>query len=80
MLDEPDVVLIATRNDFEVVIGGLDGALDPGTTKLPAENRWGGTCVIFNERKTISSVVPPVFFGLGPCGAPLDRSACRCAT
>jgi predicted sulfurtransferase len=54
LLDEPDVVLIDTRNDFELVIGSLDGALDPGTTKLPAENRWGGTCVIFNERKTIS--------------------------
>jgi UPF0176 protein len=34
LLDEPGVVLVDTRNDFEVAIGSFDGAIDPGTTKF----------------------------------------------
>ena len=34
LLDEPGIVLIDARNDFEVAIGSFDGAIDPGTTKF----------------------------------------------
>lgn len=32
MLDDPDVVVVDTRNDYEVAIGTFDGANDPKTT------------------------------------------------
>lgn len=36
LLDDPDVVLVDTRNDFEVAIGSFDGAIDPGTANFSA--------------------------------------------
>ncbi len=39
LISEPDVVLIDTRNDYEVSIGSFEGAHDPGTrsfSELPA--------------------------------------------
>jgi UPF0176 protein len=39
LISEPDVVLVDTRNDYEVAIGTFRGALDPGTrsfSELPA--------------------------------------------
>ena len=34
LLDEPDVVLIDPRNDYEVAVGRFPGALDPGTRRF----------------------------------------------
>lgn len=34
LLDDPDVVVIDTRNDFEVEIGTFEGAIDPKTSRF----------------------------------------------
>lgn len=34
LVDDPDVLLIDTRNDYEVAIGSFTGALSPGTTNF----------------------------------------------
>jgi UPF0176 protein len=34
ILDDPDCVLVDTRNAFEIAYGSFDGAIDPGTTKF----------------------------------------------
>lgn len=34
LLDEPDIVVIDTRNRFEVAMGTFDGAIDPGTERF----------------------------------------------
>ena len=34
LLDDPDIVVVDTRNDFEVAIGSFDGAINPGTAKF----------------------------------------------
>ena len=31
LIDDPDTLVIDTRNSYEVAIGSFDGALDPGT-------------------------------------------------
>ncbi|RFA29837.1 hypothetical protein CAI21_08350 [Alkalilimnicola ehrlichii] len=34
LIQDPDVVVIDTRNDYEVAIGSFEGAIDPGTEKF----------------------------------------------
>lgn len=58
LLDDPDVVLIDTRNDYEVAIGSFAGALDPRTrsfSELPAwleaQSGVGGALATRNGRK-----------------------------
>ncbi|MFQ6546489.1 rhodanese-related sulfurtransferase [Aestuariibius sp. 2305UL40-4] len=40
VLDDPDTVVIDTRNDYEVAIGSFDGAIDPRTVSFGAFPRW----------------------------------------
>ncbi len=40
LLAQPDVVVIDTRNDYEVSIGAFEGAIDPKTTSFRDFPRW----------------------------------------
>ncbi|MEM8698024.1 MAG: rhodanese-like domain-containing protein, partial [Pseudomonadota bacterium] len=40
VIDDPDTVVIDTRNDYEVAIGRFDGALDPRTPSFRDFPRW----------------------------------------
>lgn len=40
LISEPDVVVIDTRNDYEVAIGTFQGAIDPGTRSFREFPRW----------------------------------------
>ena len=58
LLDDPDLVLVDTRNDYEVTIGSFAGALDPRTrsfSELPAwleaQSGAGGVLAAKNGRK-----------------------------
>ena len=58
LLDDPDLVLVDTRNDYEVTIGSFAGALDPRTrsfSELPAwleaQSGAGGALAAKNGRK-----------------------------
>jgi UPF0176 protein len=39
-LDDPDTVVIDTRNSYEVAIGSFDGAIDPATTSFREFPAW----------------------------------------
>lgn len=43
ILADPDTILIDTRNDYEVVIGTFEGAIDPGTRSFSEFPRWFDT-------------------------------------
>ncbi|MFO1194467.1 MAG: rhodanese-related sulfurtransferase [Rhodoferax sp.] len=58
LISAPDVVLVDTRNDYEVAIGSFQGAIDPRTrsfSELPAwvqaESAPGGSLAPVNGRK-----------------------------
>ena len=40
LIADPDVVVIDTRNDYEVAIGTFEGAVDPGTTSFREFPQW----------------------------------------
>ncbi|MBD3786246.1 MAG: rhodanese-related sulfurtransferase [Sphingomonadales bacterium] len=40
LISEPDVVVIDTRNDYEVAIGTFQGAIDPGTRSFREFPQW----------------------------------------
>ena len=40
LLDDPDVVLVDTRNDYEVAIGSFPGALNPATSSFSELPAW----------------------------------------
>jgi UPF0176 protein len=40
LLDDPDTILIDTRNAYEVAIGSFPGAIDPGTTSFGEFPAW----------------------------------------
>lgn len=40
IVDDPDTVLVDTRNDYEVAIGSFAGAIDPGTRSFSAFPDW----------------------------------------
>ena len=40
LISAPDVVVIDTRNDYEVAIGTFDGAIDPGTKSFREFPEW----------------------------------------
>ncbi|ATI40708.1 hypothetical protein CBW24_00885 [Pacificitalea manganoxidans] len=40
LIDAPDVVVIDTRNDYEVGIGSFEGAIDPGTRSFGEFPAW----------------------------------------
>lgn len=40
LVSDPDVILIDTRNDYEVQIGSFDGAIDPKTTSFRDFPEW----------------------------------------
>jgi len=40
VVDDPDTVVIDTRNDYEVAIGRFSGALDPGTARFRDFPEW----------------------------------------
>ena len=40
LISAPDVAVIDTRNDYEVVIGTFEGAIDPGTQSFGAFPQW----------------------------------------
>jgi UPF0176 protein len=40
LISAPDVIVIDTRNDYEVAIGSFDGAIDPGTKSFREFPAW----------------------------------------
>eukprot|EP01037_Dinobryon_pediforme_P013516 gene13516-13635_t len=40
LIDDPEIVVIDTRNDFEVAIGSFERAIDPGTAKFSEFPSW----------------------------------------
>ncbi len=40
LLDDPNVTVVDTRNDYEVALGTFDGALDPGTERFGELPQW----------------------------------------
>lgn len=40
LIEDPDVVVIDTRNDYEVAIGTFEGAIDPGTQSFGEFPAW----------------------------------------
>ena len=40
LLDDPDVIVIDTRNDYEIDIGSFDGALSPHTESFRQFPAW----------------------------------------
>ena len=40
LISRPDVILIDTRNDYEIEIGTFEGAIDPGTTSFGQFPDW----------------------------------------
>ncbi len=40
LIEAPDVVLVDTRNDYEVEIGTFEGAIDPATTSFSEFPQW----------------------------------------
>ena len=40
LIDDPDTIVIDTRNDYEVAIGSFKGAIDPGTASFREFPRW----------------------------------------
>ena len=40
VIDDPDTVVIDTRNDYEVAIGSFQGAIDPATASFRAFPEW----------------------------------------
>ncbi len=40
LIQEPDVVVIDTRNDYEVAVGSFEGAVDPRTRSFSALPQW----------------------------------------
>lgn len=40
LIERPDVVLVDTRNDYEVAIGSFEGAVDPRTTSFTEFPEW----------------------------------------
>ncbi|TXG82595.1 MAG: rhodanese-related sulfurtransferase [Sphingomonadales bacterium] len=40
LLDEPGVVVIDTRNDYEIAVGSFDGAIDPRTPRFRDFPAW----------------------------------------
>ncbi|MCZ4314923.1 rhodanese-related sulfurtransferase [Comamonadaceae bacterium G21597-S1] len=40
LIRQPDVVVVDTRNDYEVAVGSFDGAVDPGTRSFAELPQW----------------------------------------
>ncbi|MCB2000862.1 MAG: rhodanese-related sulfurtransferase, partial [Rhodoferax sp.] len=40
LIRQPDVVVVDTRNDYEVAVGSFDGAVDPGTRSFSELPQW----------------------------------------
>ena len=40
LIQNPEVVLIDTRNDYEVAIGSFEGAINPGTSSFSELPQW----------------------------------------
>lgn len=54
LIADPDVVVIDTRNDYEVKLGTFDGALDPGTSSFREFPDWWAAERPALEGKTIA--------------------------
>ena len=68
LVDDPDTVVIDTRNSYETAIGTFDGALDPGTESF-REFPEGGT--------DPEAAVEEQEAGGSPCSAPAASAAKR---
>ena len=43
LVDDPDTLVIDTRNHYETAIGSFDGAIDPGTNSFRDFPQWAET-------------------------------------
>jgi UPF0176 protein len=54
LISQPDVVLVDTRNDFEVGIGTFKGAINPKTTKFSELPEWVAQNLDPNQHKKVA--------------------------
>ncbi len=54
LLDDPDVLVVDTRNAYEVDIGTFEGAVDPGTTSFRDFPAWAETHLAGKEAAPIA--------------------------
>ena len=54
LVDDPDVVVIDTRNDYEVAIGSFPGALDPGTRQFSDLPEWVASQAILADKPKVA--------------------------
>jgi UPF0176 protein len=50
LLDDPDVVVVDVRNDYEVAIGTFEGAVNPLTKTFTELPRWARTTEVLREK------------------------------
>ncbi|HSM42055.1 MAG TPA: rhodanese-related sulfurtransferase [Afifellaceae bacterium] len=54
LLDDPDVVVIDTRNDYEVAIGTFDNAVDPRTSSFRQFPQWLRENALMEDRPKVA--------------------------
>ena len=60
VISDPEVVLIDTRNDYEVEIGTFEGAIDPKTDSFTEFPQWTREAPELKGRKKVGHVFAPV--------------------
>ena len=53
LLADPDVVVVDTRNDYEVALGTFKGAVNPDTDNFQEFPRWADTCLDPKKNKKV---------------------------
>jgi UPF0176 protein len=61
LISEPDVVVIDTRNHYEVDIGTFKGAIDPRIQSFSQLPEWVNAGEVFGSQKMGKSPVSPCF-------------------
>lgn len=54
LLDDPDLVLIDTRNDYEVAIGTFDKAVNPGTGSFREFPKWVNSSDLLKDKPKVA--------------------------
>ncbi|HEU0043964.1 rhodanese domain-containing protein [Sphingomonas sp.] len=57
MVDDPDTIVIDTRNAYEVALGSFDGAINPGTRSFSEFPQWFRS---FRAERERDGVMPPI--------------------
>ena len=54
LIEAPDVVVVDTRNAYEVAFGTFDGALDPGTTSFRSFPQWVRDAAVLKDKPKVA--------------------------